>query len=61
VERKKIMAAIDGLVTTPEIAAGLKKLVDRSIADQIFGVGRSPRIKVYRGTSAPQQDPIERA
>ncbi len=60
-ERKKIMAAIDDLITTSEIATELKRLVDRSIANQIFGAGRSPRIKVYRGTSAPQQDLIERA
>ncbi|NUU41567.1 hypothetical protein [Tardiphaga robiniae] len=61
-ERKAIMDAIDQLAPAPqEDKAGLVKFMDRCLADQIFGIGRSPRVKVYRGTSAPQSDPIARA
>ncbi|BAM89471.1 hypothetical protein S58_34780 [Bradyrhizobium oligotrophicum S58] len=61
-ERKQMMDAIGQLAPDPqEDKAGLVKFVDRSLADQIFGSGRSPRIKVYRGTSVPQLDPIQRA
>ncbi|MBP1096263.1 hypothetical protein [Bradyrhizobium diazoefficiens] len=61
-ERKSIMDAINQLASDPqEDKAGLVKFVDRCLADQIFGSGRSPRVKVYRGTAVPLFDPIARA
>ncbi|UGY02527.1 hypothetical protein [Bradyrhizobium quebecense] len=58
-DRSKIMTAIDGVAGLADRDA-LKRFYDRAMADQIFGVGRLPRVKAYRGTSAPQQDQIAR-
>ncbi len=58
-DRSRIMSAIDGVAGLADRDA-LKRFFDRAMTDQIFGVGRLPRVKAYRGTSAPQQDQIAR-
>ncbi len=59
-ERHLIHAAIDALTDTPATKDDLRGFVDQVIAEQIFGAGRQPHIKVFRGTSAPQENSIER-
>jgi hypothetical protein len=59
-ERTKIMTAIDGLTVMADRKAALKSFIHGAMTDQIFGAGRSPRLKAYRGISTPQQDSIAR-
>jgi hypothetical protein len=59
-ERTRIMTAIDGLQITQNRRASLKTFIHRGMTDQIFGTGRSPYVKAYRGSSVPQQDLIPR-
>ncbi|WP_316189801.1 hypothetical protein [Bradyrhizobium sp. SZCCHNS1054] len=59
-ERAKIMTAIDGLTVMADRKAALKSFIHGAMTDQIFGAGRSPRLKAYRGISTPQQDSIAR-
>lgn len=59
-ERRQVMSAIDALVSDT-LRGRLSDVVDRAMTTQVFGVGRTPQVKVYRGIAEPREDAIERA
>ncbi len=60
-ERDTILAAIDTTVTDAAVRAVLRAFADDAMTGQIFGAGRTPGLKVFRGTANPAADAIVRA
>lgn len=60
-ERDAIMAAISKIVTDETERSALQAFADEAMGGQIFGPGRSPTLKAFRGTANPDEDAIVRA
>ncbi|UVK55362.1 hypothetical protein DBIPINDM_001870 [Mesorhizobium sp. AR02] len=60
-ERETIMAAISTAVTDETMRSALLAFADDAMSGQIFGAGRTPGLKVFRGTANPDEDAIVRA
>ena len=60
-ERDTIMAAIMTAVTNPGERDALAAHADRAMNGQVFGLGRTPGLKVFRGSADPAADAIVRS
>lgn len=60
-ERDTIMAAIGKAVTNADERTTFATFADRIMNGQVFGLGRTPGVKVFRGNANPAEDAIVRA
>lgn len=60
-ERDAILAAISTAVTNAAERNALVAFADRSMNGQLFGLGRTPGVKVLRGSADPVEDAIIRS
>ncbi|MCO6425689.1 hypothetical protein [Sinorhizobium meliloti] len=60
-ERDTIMAAITTTVTDAAERDALAAFADRTMSGQVFGIGRTLGVKVFRGSADPAEDAIVRS